>query len=979
MPFFSLDQSKRFLDALGSKLPGDGKFTFQMFGDGKHRKKVKQHRKILHGTLEEHAEQLKKLNQAGAGIFVTVNLTDGQGREEENIIGLRAAIIDSDKEDLLEIFKRDPDIDNCYPNIIVKTKRGHHAYWLLDRWESREEFTPLQVALIEKFGTDHEVRDLARVMRLPGFFHMKDEPTLVCSRDVFEKAIEEGRATKTTLEHVDAFCDVSGQEKDGAQRDGDRRGYKIPRLVELLNLTIPDLTPEWKKQGFKPTPSRSTDFPLDFRLYLAENYLHRIDPPTQGSGDAHETVGSACRVGHDFDVDIESYWPILNAWGRRCNPPFIESDLRYEYETFLKATKYPPGTKLYDSEYNREAQYRNWLRAQGFDVSAAGEVYRDNDEVPWSDNPDKASRFIRADKEFSDEAPNIPFPPDLPPESNLLNENLDPIDEYMLDGEKDRVKRAIGKKEQDKKRRAKEREELEAKGPAYLVWPDHGEPPDLHMTKDGRYKVKPSYHREIAWHYLTKICQTEDYLRILHFHNEEFAEWDGTSYRAYKSKVYRKKVANFLARCAEETSGIDASDETVFIPYKVNIPRKKELIEALQDMAHLDTEYEAPCWLIDQGGMPDPREVIVCKNGLLDIRNRKLLDNTPAFFSSNYIAVNYDPDAPKPTRWLKFLDEVFPNDEESKRLLKWWFGYCMTEDTRQQKILMMVGRPRSGKGTCMHMLKMLVGKRAYGSMNFKALGGTFGLESAVNKSVLVFSDSRVGPKTDQAAIVESLLGISGEDVQHVARKNISSLDIQLKCRIILVSNEVLNLHDTSGALGTRILMIRFTEEFKDDISDEQNLKIQDKKLKDKLEIELPGILNWSIEGWDELQKSGRFFQPESSADFISTFSAQSSPTNEFVEQCCEISKGFEIETKDLFECWKVWCIEQGYKQGNQASLGKNLMSVIAHLRRVRTPKDINAKRPWCYRGMKLNEVWEGVMKKQQMEFENFGKDTRMSN
>lgn len=972
MTSFSLDQAQRFLEALSSKLPGDRSFTFQTFGDGKHRKGIKELRRIRHGTLEEHADELKRLNRKGAGIFVTVNMTDGKGREEENIVQLRSAFVDADNIDLLEVFKSDPDVDQYYPNILVKSKRGYHAYWLLDRWEDKKSFTPLQLALIKKFGTDHEVRDLTRVMRLPGFFHMKDEPAEICSKEVFKKSIEEGRATMVTLDHLDTFCDVSGHEKNGEPRDGDRRGYRISRLVELLNLTVPDITPAWKKQGYKPqTSPSSSSYPPEFRLYLAENYLHRIHPPTKGSGNAHETVGSACRVGHDFSVDMGSYWPVLREWGARCNPPFIESDLQYEYDTFLKATKYPPGTKLHDNEYNREAQYKNWLRSKGFDVASTGEIYRDDNEVPWSERSDRPARFDRADQPYFVGQPSAPFPSDIPPDANLINETLDPIDEHMLKDEQKRIERSLKKKEIEKKKRKEKRKELASKGPAYLVWEDHGEPPALKKTKDGRYKVKPAYHREIAWHYLSNVCKYKD-MRILHFHNDEFVEWDGISYRIYKPKVYRKKIAKFLATCAEETNDVDSSDETVYVPYKVNKNRKSEVLEALEDMVHLDEDFEAPCWLIDQQNMPDPREVIVCKNGLFDIRNGKLLKNTPSFFSNNYIAVNFDPKAPKPTRWLKFLDEVFPDDPESKRLLKWWFGYCMVQDTRQQKILMMVGRPRSGKGTCMYMLKRLVGKRAFGSMNFKALGSTFGLESAVNKSVLVFADSRVGPKTDQAAIVEALLGISGEDTMRIERKNISSIDVQLKCRIILVSNEVLNLHDTSGALGSRILMIRFTEEFKDDISEDDSDKIQDKKLKDKLDAELPGILNWAIEGWHELREEGRFIQPSSSEGFIGTFSAQSSPTNEFVEQCCDVGKNFEISTKDIFECWKLWCTEQGYKQGNQASLGRNLMSVISHLQRTRTSASENKSRPWKYRGVRLNEVWDRVLKKQLEIFEDSG-------
>lgn len=945
MALFSLDETKRFLEALSSKLPGDVTFTFQTFGDGKHRKKIKDLRRIRHGTLEEHADELKKLNRKGAGIFVTVNMTDNKGREEENIVGLRAAFVDADNIDLLEIFKKDPDVDNCYPNILVKSKRGYHGYWLLDRWEGKDTFTPLQMALIEKFGTDPEPKDLSRVMRLPGFFHMKDEPTEICSKEEFKKAIKEGRATKVTLEHVDTFCDVTGHEKNGALRDGERRGYRVSRLTDLLNLTIPDLTPSWKKQGYTPKPTQSaSQFPPEFRLYLAKNYLHRIFPPTKGSGDAHVTVGSACRVGHDFAVDMEAYWPILSAWGSRCNPPFMESDLRYEYETFLKATKYPPGTKLYDQEYNREAQYRNWLRSQGFDVSAVGEVLR-GDDVPWSEEPDRPARFIQANQDFSDDAPPTPFPSDLPPEATLVNEAMDPLDEHMLKDEQARVKRALEKKSEDKKKRKKKREELASKGPGYLVWTDHGDPPPLKKTKGGRYKMRPQHPRETAWHFLNTMCKDKSGVRTLHFHNDRFVQWDGVCYKRFKPDGYRRMPAQFLALCAEETDKEDSNDEPIFQQFKVNQKRKSEILDALRDIVSLDETVHAPCWLIDDRNLPDPREIIVCQNGLLDVRNNKLLPPNPAFFSLNSVSINYDPKVPRPIKFLNFLDSVFGNDDESKKLLKWWFGYCLTQDTRHQKMLMLVGESRSGKGVITRLLEKMVGSQSYGSMKFHKMAANFALSSAIDKTVLVFPDARIGGKIDQSAVVADLLSITGEDILFIDRKNLDPINVKLNCRIMTVSNEPLRLHDTSGALYNRLLLINFSKSVKD--------SEQDKELENKLNDELPGILNWAIEGWHELQKNGQFFQPESGADQLQAFSEQSSPMKEFIEDICKKGTNESIEVKRIFSAWKLWAETMHYKPGNRNNFGRDLFSAFPNVGKER-PREAG-KRTYKYTGITIDE------------------------
>jgi len=932
---FSLDHTKRFLEALDCKLPS-GEFTFQTFVDEKRYKRdpSKRHlRKVLNGTFEEHVETLKRLNEQGAGIFVTINVTDGQGRKDHNIVNLRSAFVDADNIDLLDVFRNDPDVDRCYPNIIVNSKNGLHAYWLLDRWEDKSRFTPLQVALIEKFGTDEEPRDLARVMRIPGFFHMKDptKPFLV------------------TLEHVKTFCDVSGHERDGSKRDGSRRGYRIDRLSELLNLDLPDMTPKWQKQLEKhpaSIPKAEWAHDLQFRLYLAERYLNTIEPPTKGTGNAHETVGSACRVGHDFDVDQQAFWPALREWGAKCNPPFIERDLAYEYETFLKATKYPPGTKLYDSQFNREAQYRGWLRDQGLDVYTGGDFR--SDEVPWNDSPPPGLRsiFIKLSPPNLDDISDQSFPDDYSFEQDPLNRALDPDDERVIEDEQTQIKRATEQKKAQKEKRKKERKKLLEEGPGYLVWTDYGDPPPLQKTKDGRFKMRPQHPREMAWHFLNEVCKTKDRLCTLHWYQDRFFQWNGVSYRRYKIDGYRRRPAQFLAKCAEELPDkTDEDDEPIFVQFKVKKGRKIELLEALCDLVALDeNDIEAPCWLINDPTLPDPREIICCQNGLLDVRNNRLLPPTPAFFSLNSISIDYDPKAPSPTRFLSFLDDTFGNDDESKKLLKWWFGYCMTQDTRFQKMLMLVGESRSGKGVLTRMLQKLVGRTAYCSMKFHRMADRFAFQDALGKSVLVFPDARIGGKLDQSAVVADLLSITGEDPIPIDRKFGDSITEQLKCRIMIVSNEPLKLHDTSGALRNRLLLINFPYARAEED--------QDRNLEHSLDPELPGILNWAIEGWHELQAAGRFFQPGSGIAQIETFAAQSSPMKEFIRDVCDVGSELTIPTKGLFSAWKFWTEAVGYKQGNQATFGKNLLSAIPTVKKVK--KGARGEQRLLYQGLTVN-------------------------
>ncbi|WP_042168664.1 DNA-primase RepB domain-containing protein [Paenibacillus gorillae] len=72
--------------------------------------------------------------------------------------------------------------------MIVETKNGYHIYWVL-QGGSVQKFVPIQKALARKFSSDPMITNLSRVMRVPGFFHMKNpqSPFIVRIRQLGRK------------------------------------------------------------------------------------------------------------------------------------------------------------------------------------------------------------------------------------------------------------------------------------------------------------------------------------------------------------------------------------------------------------------------------------------------------------------------------------------------------------------------------------------------------------------------------------------------------------------------------------------------------------------------------------------------------------------------------------------------------------------------------------------------------------------------
>jgi RecA-family ATPase len=161
------EAAERFLQVLD---PTATRFTFQTFDDDKERKD-KTLARVIHGTLAERFNELAELNTKGAGVFITVNATNFEGRTAANITNIRALFVDLDGAPVPKACPR--------PHAVVETSPGRfHVYWRVDS-VSLAEFSAKQKALAARFSGDPSVHDLPRVMRLPGFYHRKGEPRLV--------------------------------------------------------------------------------------------------------------------------------------------------------------------------------------------------------------------------------------------------------------------------------------------------------------------------------------------------------------------------------------------------------------------------------------------------------------------------------------------------------------------------------------------------------------------------------------------------------------------------------------------------------------------------------------------------------------------------------------------------------------------------------------------------------------------------------
>ncbi|MEM0989536.1 MAG: phage/plasmid primase, P4 family [Pseudomonadota bacterium] len=405
--------------------------------------------------------------------------------------------------------------------------------------------------------------------------------------------------------------------------------------------------------------------------------------------------------------------------------------------------------------------------------------------------------------------------------------------------------------------------------------------------------------------------------RLLH-HQQEFLDWDGAAYVNVDDLTVRAEAWTFLETCRVKPK------EGETRPFNPTSGAIHTTVDALKAVTHLAPSREEPPRWLDRRSGPDPLDLLPTRSGLLHLPTGDLMPATPALFTRNALDFSHEPDAPEPSRWLRFLAEVWPGSDEADCItaLQEFMGYLLTPDTSLQKALLIPGPKRSGKGTIGRIMGKLVGEANTVAPSLNSFGRSdFGLEPLLAKQLAIVSDMRLSGRTDEAAVAENLLRITGEDRVSVNRKYKRAVEVTLRARFVLMTNEVPRFADKSGALVSRFIVLPMRESF---------FGREDTGLTGALLAELPGILNWAVEGWRRVRATKRITQPQAGSGVALQMGDLSSPIPAFVREWCVTGPDEWVAKGRLFSAFREWhrtAMGQDYLS-NSAVFARDLYSAM---------------------------------------------------
>ena len=266
----------------------------------------------------------------------------------------------------------------------------------------------------------------------------------------------------------------------------------------------------------------------------------------------------------------------------------------------------------------------------------------------------------------------------------------------------------------------------------------------------------------------------------------------------------------------------------------------------------------------------------------------------------NRLPVKYDPKAPQPTHWLRFLsDLLYPEDIPT---VQEFIGYCLIPSNKGQRMMVIKGNGGEGKSQIGAVLGTLFGSNMKDGSIGKISENRFARADLEHILLCVDDDMRM-EALRQTNYVKSIVTAQGK--MDLERKGKQSYQGWMCARLLAFSNGDLQaLFDRSDGFYRRQLVLT--------TKDKPAGRVDDPDLAEKMKAEVEGILLWACEGLQRLAANNfKFTESQRTKDNREAVKRDNNNIFDFLESegYIRLKADSTISSKELYEIYQMWCEE----------------------------------------------------------------------
>jgi putative DNA primase/helicase len=400
----------------------------------------------------------------------------------------------------------------------------------------------------------------------------------------------------------------------------------------------------------------------------------------------------------------------------------------------------------------------------------------------------------------------------------------------------------------------------------------------LHRTDLGNARLFADQHREII-----RYSRGLGYLR-----------YDGARWRPGDEDEWLALARDTVRAVYELGIKVADNDQREKLLKHALATERKERLRAMIFLAR----SEPGVAVSDAASFDRDGFLVSVANGTLELRHEgfKLREHRPEDLITRVLPAAYDPAAPCP-RWRQFLERVLP--EAAKRdFLQRAAGYALTGDVSEQCFFILWGEGANGKTTFLNVLLRLFGE--YGlKANFDAFlrkkfaGIPNDVARLAGARLVVATEGPEGQHLNEGLVKE----LTGGDRITARFLHHEFFTFDFAGKIFLGTNYRPRIDDPSHAMWRRVRLVEFGVQIPE--------REQDRSLTEKLLGELPGVLNWVLDGCLSWQERG-LEAPEEVRQATLEYKSESDVIADFMADCCVASDSASVTAKRLHEAYVWW-------------------------------------------------------------------------
>lgn len=319
-----------------------------------------------------------------------------------------------------------------------------------------------------------------------------------------------------------------------------------------------------------------------------------------------------------------------------------------------------------------------------------------------------------------------------------------------------------------------------------------------------------------------------------------------------------------------------------------------------------------------------PSRYVGLKDSILDIQSMDELPYTPSLVINNKISFNYNPDAY--SEFMdKTLDKVACYDPQIRSLIEEMIGYSIFRANTMQSCFILTGEGSNGKSTILNVIKKLLGKQNYTSLDLRELEENYKPAELYNKLANI-GDDISSRYLENSSVFKKV--VTGESFI-VARKYGQPFELESYATQIFCANTMPQVDDKSDGFTRRIVIVPFNARFSKSDADYDPF-IEDKLMTDEA---MEYLLKISIDGLKRLLINRQFTKSDAGEKEKQEYLIYNDNTLEWFETEPKIENE---SIGDVYSAYSVWCVRNGAHPVKSRNLGTAIKKKFGLVSKVKS-------------------------------------------